>query len=1112
MHKGFKFFSTVLLFVTLFYTSLSQEVGRYPLRNFGHREYRGHSQNWAVVQDHRGLIYVANNYGVLEYDGDSWRNISINGALARALDVDRQGRIWVDGQDELGYLAANPKGEMIYHSLVARLPSECFPLGLVRQVFSTPQGVFFSTNQWLFQITDNEIFSWKASTSFHRTYYANGVLFANQPGLGLFFLDNGELNLVPEGHCFNESLIYSITSFDKDRVLLGTQQNGFFLYNLKALKPEVTVSADSICLPFKTSNDKFFKDNRIYFGTSLPNNLYGISTFRGGAAIMDSNGKIVRYINKETGLQDDAVWYLYADNQHNIWFALNNGISYTPITSHVTYWDENSELSGVLSSVARFNDKIYVSTNIGIYYLENNEFVPVKHISTLSWGLLNAKAPNGKNHLLAATGEGIFIVQNGNTSLIQNGRVPAFKLYQSKAHPDIIYVGQYDGIGIIRFMNNRWVYLGSFPNVEGEVHSILEDSGGTLWFSQRFTGVWQVKDYNPYSRQFFKIKIHKDLPNNPKYDDITMQQVQGEVKVSTEKGLCKYDPVLGAFVADASLGIEFADGSTGLRIFAQDSMENLWFEAFKESPNRWIERAIRMHDGTYRRRATYLKSIPEMIFYDVLPEGPNNAWIAGSDGLYYFSKQAESIDALFFTSLIRNVLVNQTESIFSGAFYQQSSDTLFYTTSFSQPLLQTPVLPYSQNSLTFLFSSPYFGAATAVRFSYKLEGYDNEWSPWLPDRKKEYTNLPNGTYRFMVKAHSALGEESPAASFSFTIDRPWFKQPWAFLVYGLLMLFIIYLSVRFKTRLLKRSNLRLQTLVNIRTSEILKQQEQILDKNNELSQQKEELMAQRDALESQNKSIHASLQYAQTIQQAILPRFEPFADIFEHFLFFRPKDVVSGDFYWTARVKSKGKRGDKIFAAVVDCTGHGVPGAFMSMIGSRLLSEIVVESGNHNPEDILDELNLKVNSALNQDYNENFDGMDICLCLIEPFVNSQYLVTFAGANRPLYYLRKSDEKVQTIKGNRKSIGGVMPDIEATFVNKKLTLASGDMLILATDGIVDQNNVERKKFAACRFHSAVAESAGADIVTIGQNLEKAFEAFRGITPQRDDITVLGLRLK
>lgn len=1081
------------------------------MKNFSHRDYLGHSQNWSLVQDHRGIVYVANNNGVLEYDGSDWRTISTNGALVRSLDVDNAGRIWVGGQDELGYLAADSNCTMSYYSLANSIGESCKPFGLVRQVYATNMGVYFSTNSCLIRIKGNTFKIFKPKTQLHRTYRVADIIFSVQPDVGLTMLANDTLTLVPGGERFANIRIYCMLPYGKNHILIGTQSNGFYLYNTDYLKSESPSASEPVLSPFVTSAENFFKENWVYNGVALSDGFFAIGTYRGGAAIIDKDGRVVRYINRESGLQDETVWYLNVDNQENLWLALNNGIAYTAIAAPVTSWDETSGAYGVLQSVERFNNAIYISSNSGVYSLENNVFNKINGILNLSWGMKAVTDSKGKRNLLVSTGDGIYSVENENGIPLKNANNPAFTIHQSKFHSNTVYVGLYDGLGLLTNRNGKWEFVGRFNGVDGRIYSLDEDDNGTLWFIARYKGVYAARISNPESLKIDSLHFYDNTPFAPKLDeDSQIRNVFGQIKLSTHKGLSRFSETSKAFVADSSLGIELANGSTGIRLFTCDSRNFLWFEIYKEQHSRWIERALHNEDGTYVRLNAEFSVIPRMIFYDIMVEPNGTTWFAGSDGLFRFDPTERPRGRRLPRALIRKVIAKNGETIFNGAFQQNCFDGYHNCTGIVQQMGSIPTIDYGNNSIQFIFASPYFEQTDRTKFSYFLEGYDKHWSDWSSIQQKEYTNLPYGEYTFHIKALNLYEVESPVVSFVFSVVRPWFYHPFAFFAYFIVLVLLVVLAIFLKTRVLKHSNIRLQTLVSERTKEIVSQQKWILEINEQLEQQKEELQSHRDELMVQNKNINSSLQYAVTIQQAILPEKSHFDQLFENFVIYIPKDVVSGDFYWLSHWPLKGKQSEKIFVCVVDCTGHGVPGAFMSMIGSRLLSEIVNERKISSPAQILTELDMAVNTVLHQKSSENFDGMDVAFCAIEYKPQGYIDIYFSGANRSLYYHKKNSTKMETIKGNRKSIGGNMPEIDSAFTNKRLALEPGDSIFLFTDGMPDQNNPSRKKFTTCRLNTLILANIDNPMDEIGQKLLAEFNYFKDEASQRDDITLIGIR--
>ncbi len=263
-------------------------------------------------------------------------------------------------------------------------------------------------------------------------------------------------------------------------------------------------------------------------------------------------------------------------------------------------------------------------------------------------------------------------------------------------------------------------------------------------------------------------------------------------------------------------------------------------------------------------------------------------------------------------------------------------------------------------------------------------------------------------------------------------------------------------------------------------------------------------------IEQQNKKILDSIRYAQTIQQAILPVQSIVDKHFKWFSVFLPKDIVSGDFYWFHHFDDLNI---SVFA-VVDCTGHGVPGAFMSLIGNRLLVEAVKEKQLTDTVEILEDIDRRIRVALMQDATSNNDGMDVCVCTIEKLNKAERKVCFSGAKRPIFYTDRSSDEIQYIKGTVRGIGGrkrLRPRPKKEFEAHELLLDKGDKIYLTTDGIFDLQSPERKKFARSGFLNLLNDHKDKDVSEQEFEIMKAIEQHCGTEPQIDDITILGIKL-
>lgn len=292
--------------------------------------------------------------------------------------------------------------------------------------------------------------------------------------------------------------------------------------------------------------------------------------------------------------------------------------------------------------------------------------------------------------------------------------------------------------------------------------------------------------------------------------------------------------------------------------------------------------------------------------------------------------------------------------------------------------------------------------------------------------------------------------------------------------------------------------------------------EELMQKNNEIEQQAEELQQinielvnQKEQIQKQNEYITDSISYAKKILSSLLPELETITYFADYFLIYYPKDIVSGDFYWY------GEYENYKFFAVGDCTGHGVPGALLSILGSRLLNEIIIDKGIYNLDHILSLLNINFKKILKQEtYVSNLsektnDGMDLVIIRID-FKNN-YEINFAGAKRPLIYYNSKEKQLTRISGSHFSIGGFSVK-EPIYKVEKFYANAGDIFILMSDGYIDQNNKERKRFGTLKFIELIRYHIEKPLSEIKQILEEELKTWQNNEIQRDDITVLGIKLK
>lgn len=335
-----------------------------------------------------------------------------------------------------------------------------------------------------------------------------------------------------------------------------------------------------------------------------------------------------------------------------------------------------------------------------------------------------------------------------------------------------------------------------------------------------------------------------------------------------------------------------------------------------------------------------------------------------------------------------------------------------------------------------------------------------------------------------------------------------------FLIIALIIGAVLAVSVFFLMWKQYQIKQRANKLLTFQNLKIEQQKNELINQTEELTLQKEQIQTQQafieeknEALQRSHKKITDSIRTAKSIQYALLPFENRVNEAFENnFVIFLPKDIVSGDFYWLAQVENK------TIVAVIDCTGHGVPGAFMTSMAYAMFNEIIISKKIYDPAQILEKLHEYVILAFQTQQNTNHQpGMDVCLCCLERLKNKEVHITFSGAKRPLYFFRKDQDSINVIKGDRQSIGGWEHDPDRLFTNHALRLASGDLLYLTTDGFMDTPSPKRWSFGNKRFIALLEEIHQKPMAHQHELMIKAWDDYRQGQEQRDDITILGIRL-
>lgn len=409
------------------------------------------------------------------------------------------------------------------------------------------------------------------------------------------------------------------------------------------------------------------------------------------------------------------------------------------------------------------------------------------------------------------------------------------------------------------------------------------------------------------------------------------------------------------------------------------------------------------------------------------------------------------------------------------------------------------VIPYRLNKITIDFNAIEPSHPDQVSYSHMLEGYDKDWSPEQKNTSVTFGNIQEGNYTFKVKAKSANGLWTQPTIYTFRVLPPWYRTWLAYGIYSIVLLLTGTIFIRWRERNLLMEKKKLEQIVEIRTAEVVAEKKEAETALTTVSEQKA-------IIERKNSNILSSIKYAKRIQQAMLPPVDEFiAQFNDSFFLYQPRDIVSGDFYWMA------KREDKILLAVADCTGHGVPGAFMSLIGFKTLDKIVYDLEIHSPDMMLAELRAEIKKALNSGDASSYDAMDISVISLDYKNGQLQRILFSGAINSL--ITVSDGEITVYKGDRLPIGGEY-NADQNYTLQDIPFQNGTWYYLTTDGFQDQlGGKNKRKFGSINLHNMLNLLASQTGEKQKEELSKAHKEWiaTGNTTQTDDITIVGFRL-
>jgi ligand-binding sensor domain-containing protein/serine phosphatase RsbU (regulator of sigma subunit) len=968
-----------------------------------------------------------------------------------------------------------------------------------------------------------------------------GNIWIGTYGFGVAVYNGSSFTQYSDSTGLPNNIIYSIFPGDSNYVWITTFGGGIARYNSKTKKFDVFNTSTGL------QTDKFLKGERgasgdIWFGTRgkgvyrydgrnftnynssdglTATSYYSVYNDRKGRTWLGSTSKGIDIVERDYSIHHlsipeidgDLISGIIEDRHGNYWIAGKQGLYKYNEQHPMLFTDKQGLPSNSILSLAEDRDgNIWVGTTAGVCLFRNEAVVSYTDKEGLS-------RKNVTSFFTDSHGNRFTGMAGGGVGLVLDNAVQPLDIPELNGQTVIAFCEDADGriwigcdnndngVVVIEKSGGNWRKYKTYVMLAGAtvktVTRIIRDHNDNIWLACYGAGVIRIGSDN-------SAVSYDDSTGLPTNNVLTVfEDMYGMIWVGTlHGGVVKIDP------SGKMTTLTEKDGLADNSVWAitGDQSGNIFFGT--------NDNGVSCYDGKKFVTISAKQGLCSDLVYALICDDKNRLWVGTDKGVNRISfgknfavvtmKYFGENDGLRGTEIGQNALyLDKSGNIWIGTnegliryqsqydyindnpprleltglrLYYQAADwsKMAFTVDPRTGLPVNPEFSYKDNHLTFDYQAL---TTDNVRYQFMLEGVDADWSPLTTNTSAVYTNIPPGDhYVFRVKAVNRDGFWSKEVlTYSFSVSPPFWKTWWFYSLIAVLAAASIFGFIRWRTQRLEVEKKVLEARVQERT---------------------QELQVANDHLSVAYTDIKDSINYAKRIQSAILPLEQEIRkSLPDHFIFFRPRDVVSGDFYWYY------SKGDLVYFAAIDCTGHGVPGAFMSIIGNSLLHEIMNEIDSPSPGAILNTLRDKLMMALRQTgaEAESKDGMDMMLCCYDR-KNSK--LTFSGANNPLYLV--SDGVLTEFKSDKQPIG-VYGDVMKPFTEKEITIRPDDRIYIFSDGYPDQfGGVKGKKFMYTRFKQLLTDIHHLDMPDQLQKLEHEFYAWKGENEQVDDVLVMGFR--
>ncbi|WP_069660299.1 triple tyrosine motif-containing protein [Arcticibacter eurypsychrophilus] len=826
-------------------------IGIPQINTYSNLDYKGGTQNWDIDQDKNGILYFANNEGLLSFDGRHWKLYALpHRTIVRSVKIDAAGKIFVGAQDELGYFFPDQSGSLKFHSLKNRIPAKDRQFSDVWEIVIIMDEVFFRTTNKLFHLKDGLIKVYKPESSWQFIGKVNGKLYAQDMKKGLIVFENNSWQPTVFKANPIHDYITSILNYSTDTLLVTTLKSGLYL-----MGKNFFIRKESLY-------NQTFKNNRLYKAITVNNNLFAVATSSAGCYIMDKKGGIIQQFSSIEGLYKNNLRSIFMDKNRNLWLGLDDGINFIAFNNAIKYIypDKEKQTSSYCSLI--FNNSLYVGTSNGLFYnslqvnnkdlsFSRQDFKQVANTTGQVWNMSEVN-----NKLLLGHEDGAFVIENNNAKqLYGSPGTWLFEPLSTSGPSSSIIAGTYTGLQSIDFSNNQFINKGQVKGLNEPLRFLIADKG-VLWASHPYRGVYRMK-LSSGRKRITETKLFTDKDGLPSSLGNYVAKIKNRIVIATTKGIYEFNDKTQRFAPSTFLGLIFKDNV--YHYLKEDKVGNIWFVSYKRAGVVDFKKP----SGNKKYTIVFFPELNAQVlagFENIYPFDEENVFIGATRGLIHinYKKYIQNIKPINVTLSLIKVSGRKDSIIYGGYFLADNK------IQSQQNAKESVELTHENNSLHLEYSSALYEQQNIIEFSYQLSGFDRDWSEWNSKSEKDYTNLPRGNYIFKVKARNNLGNESKTVTYSFSILPAWYESYWIYLCYFLVVIGIFnllsqwqkrkhakeqeYLKYQYQVKIerneneiVRLKNEKLEAEVNFKNKELATTSMHLIQNNKLISKIKEEL-------------------------------------------------------------------------------------------------------------------------------------------------------------------------------------------------------------------------------------------------------------------------------